>query len=167
MIYISNNHLQNVFYVIEAIKLKINENKSPLHGPRGWRHFTQYHHEQFFHNSIWMLTQFQLNIILQGFMDEKSALVYIIHVASCLYSVKALSNLEVTQFLYACVCVTKPRKVNSLAPGRSECDSKNVIFNLVLLIGIFRSAHDNALRLMSQDLTGDRSTLVQVMAWCG
>ena len=55
---------------------------------------------------------------------------------------------------------------NSLAPGRSECNSKNVIFNLVLLIGIFRSSHDNALRWMPQDLTDDNSTLVQVMAWC-
>ena len=57
-------------------------------------------------------------------------------------------------------------RLNSLAPGRSECDSKNVIFNLVLLIGIFRSSHDNALRWMSQDLTDDKSRLVQVMAWC-
>ena len=56
--------------------------------------------------------------------------------------------------------------VNSLAPGRSECDSENVIFILVLLIGIFRSSHDNALRWMPQDLTDDQSTLVQVMAWC-
>ena len=56
--------------------------------------------------------------------------------------------------------------VNSLAPGRSECDSKNVIFNLVLLIGIFRSSHDNAPWWMPQDLTDDKSTLLQVMAWC-
>ena len=56
--------------------------------------------------------------------------------------------------------------INSLAPGRSECDSENVIFNLVLLIDIFRYSHDNALRRMPQDLTDDKSTLVQVMAWC-
>ena len=56
--------------------------------------------------------------------------------------------------------------LNSLAPGRSECDSKNGIFNLVLLIGIFRSSHENALRWMPQDFTDDKSTLVQVMAWC-
>ena len=55
---------------------------------------------------------------------------------------------------------------NSLAPGRSKCDSKNGIFNLVLLIGIFRSSHDDALRWMPQDLTDDKSTWVQVMAWC-
>ena len=55
--------------------------------------------------------------------------------------------------------------VNSLAPGISECDSKNVTFNLVLLIGIFRSSHDNALWLMIENLTDDKSTLVQVMVW--
>ena len=55
---------------------------------------------------------------------------------------------------------------NSLAPGRSECDSKNVIFNLILLIGIFKSSNGNVLRWMPQDLTDDKSTLVQVMAWC-
>ena len=56
--------------------------------------------------------------------------------------------------------------VNSLTPGRSENDHKYVIFNLVLLIGIFRSSYDNALRWMPQGLTDDKSTLVQVMAWC-
>ena len=55
---------------------------------------------------------------------------------------------------------------NPLAPGRSECDYKNVIFNLVLLIGIFRSSHDKVLRWMPHDHTADKSTLVQVMAWC-
>ena len=55
---------------------------------------------------------------------------------------------------------------NPLAPGRSECISKNVIFNRVLLIGIFRSSHDNALRWMSWDLPDDKSRLVQVMACC-
>ena len=62
--------------------------------------------------------------------------------------------------------VPKPVYINSLASERSECDSKNVIFNLVSLIGIFRSSHDNALRWMPWDLTDDKSTLVQVMAWC-
>ena len=58
------------------------------------------------------------------------------------------------------------QSLNSLAPGRFEYHSKNIIFNLVLQIGIFRCSHDNALRWMTQDLTDDKSTLVQVMAWC-
>ena len=60
----------------------------------------------------------------------------------------------------------RTRMINSLAPGRSECDSKNGIFDLVALIGIFRSSHDNALQWMPEDLTDDKSALVQVMAWC-
>ena len=43
---------------------------------------------------------------------------------------------------------------------------KAAIFNLVLLIGIFILSNDNALRWMPWDLTDDKSTLVQVMAWC-
>ena len=64
------------------------------------------------------------------------------------------------------ICILHHSSTFTLAPGRSECDCKNGIFNLVLLIGIFRSSHDNALRWMPQDLTDDKSILVQVMAWC-
>ena len=51
--------------------------------------------------------------------------------------------------------------VNSLAPGRPGCHFKTVIFNLVLLIGIFTSSKDNPLRWMPWDLIDD-----QVMALC-
>ena len=56
--------------------------------------------------------------------------------------------------------------LNTLAPGRFGCDFKNSIFKLVLLIGILRSLYDNGLRWMPQNITDDKSTLVQVMAWC-
>ena len=56
--------------------------------------------------------------------------------------------------------------IDSLAPGRSGFNFKSVIFNLVLLIHIFRSSYDNALRWMSWNLSEDKSTLVQVMAQC-
>ena len=65
----------------------------------------------------------------------------------------------------ACACLWQSTTLTP-APGRSECNSKNVIFNLLLLICIFRSSHDNAVWWMPQDLTDDKSTLVQVMAWC-
>ena len=52
--------------------------------------------------------------------------------------------------------------LNSLAPGRSECYFKNVIFNLVLLIGLCRSSNGNALRWMPKKFTDDKSTMVQV-----
>ena len=53
-----------------------------------------------------------------------------------------------------------------MAPGRPGCHLKTAMLYLVLLIGIFTSSNDNALRLMPEDLTDDKSTLVQVMAWC-
>ena len=53
-----------------------------------------------------------------------------------------------------------------LAPGRPRWHFKTAIFNLVLLIVIFTSSKDNALRWMPWDLTDNKSTLVQVMAWC-
>ena len=57
--------------------------------------------------------------------------------------------------------------INSLAPGRSWCDFKNVIFNLALLIGISKPSYDNILRWMPQALTGDKSTVVrqQAITW--
>ena len=64
------------------------------------------------------------------------------------------------------VVIHTPLNAVSLAPGRSWCDFKTAIFNLVLLIGIFKSSYDNLLRWMPRDFAGDKSKLVQVMAWC-
>ena len=63
--------------------------------------------------------------------------------------------------LWISYCIT----INSLSPGRFGCDFKNTIFYLALLISIFRSPCDNTLRWMPCDFTGDKSKLVQVMAW--
>ena len=41
-----------------------------------------------------------------------------------------------------------------------------VIFNLALLLRFFRSSYQYVLRKIPQNLTDDKSTLVQVMAWC-
>ena len=56
--------------------------------------------------------------------------------------------------------------VNSLASGRPGCHFKTAIFNLVLLIGILTSSKDDTLRWMPRNLMDNKSTLVQVMAWC-
>ena len=53
-----------------------------------------------------------------------------------------------------------------LAPRRSGYDFKNAISNLVSPIDVFRSSHHNATRWMQRNLTDDKSTMVQVMAWC-
>ena len=55
---------------------------------------------------------------------------------------------------------------NSLAPGRFEGNFIEVNFKLVLMIdgsGIFA---ETDFRLILFDLTNEKSTLVQVMAWC-
>ena len=60
----------------------------------------------------------------------------------------------------------QPLPFNPLGPGSPGCHFKTAIFNLVLLIDFFRSFNDNAPRWMPWDLTDDKSTSVQVMAWC-
>ena len=56
--------------------------------------------------------------------------------------------------------------INPLAPGAFKWNFTYVMFSLILVIdgrGIYREI---VLREMSSDLTDDKSTLVQVMAWC-
>ena len=53
---------------------------------------------------------------------------------------------------------------NSLAPGKSRCDFKNFVSNLVSLTCICRTV--NTLRWMTGNLTDGKSALIQVMAWC-
>ena len=80
---------------------------------------------------------------------------------------KSIINHYQTKWCAVYLCHTHPLGnfiLNSLAPGRFGRDFKNLIFNLVLLIGILRSLYDNALRSVPQNITG-KSTLVQVMAW--
>ena len=58
--------------------------------------------------------------------------------------------------------VTRPQWLNSLAPVRCGCNLKLAIFKLISNTGILSSS----IRRMTQDLTHDKSTLVQVMARC-
>ena len=55
--------------------------------------------------------------------------------------------------------------IGTWIPVRSIQDFKNTKFNSVLLIGIFISSCDNALRWMLQDHIDDMSTLVHIMTW--
>ena len=56
--------------------------------------------------------------------------------------------------------------INSLAPGRFQFNFRKVIFMLTLLNGGWGVSYEIALRWKPKDLTDDKSTLVQVMAWC-
>ena len=48
--------------------------------------------------------------------------------------------------------------INSLDPVKYGCNFKNSIYNLDLLIGIFRSSHFITLRWLPQDLADIKST---------
>ena len=56
--------------------------------------------------------------------------------------------------------------INSLSTGRCGCYLKLVIFKPVWRMIILSISGEIVLKWMPQDLTDDKSTLVQVMAWC-
>ena len=56
--------------------------------------------------------------------------------------------------------------INSLTPGRLKYSLWYVIFKIILVIDGWCTSCKIALRWMPLDLTGETSTLVQVMAWC-
>ena len=56
--------------------------------------------------------------------------------------------------------------LNSMVPGRWGCNLKLVISKLIWKINSLSISREIALRWMLQDLIDDKSTLVQVMAWC-
>ena len=56
--------------------------------------------------------------------------------------------------------------VNSLAPGGFENIFQNVFFKLISWIDTLGNSCETALRSMPQNPSDDKSTLVQVMAWC-
>ena len=56
--------------------------------------------------------------------------------------------------------------LNSLAPGKFQFNFRLVIFKLTLVNGGWGISCEIALKWMPLDLIDDKSTLVQVMAWC-
>ena len=78
-----------------------------------------------------------------------------------------LPQQELTNIYTAvCLAITGPQWFNSLAPVRFEWDFRWLIFKLTLMISDWGVSCEIALWCMPLDLTDDKSTLVQVMAWC-
>ena len=61
---------------------------------------------------------------------------------------------------------TSNAQINSLAPGKFEWNFRYLIFQIISVIDGWVISCELALRWMSLDFTDDKSTLVQVMAWC-
>ena len=64
------------------------------------------------------------------------------------------------------VILLKPECVNSLAPCRIWFDFRWVIFKQILVTDVWVISCEITLRWVSQGLTDNKSTLVQVLAWC-
>ena len=60
----------------------------------------------------------------------------------------------------------RPRWINWLAPGRCGSNFKSVIFKHILRITFIKASCEIAPRWIPQNTFDDKSTLVQVMAWC-
>ena len=68
---------------------------------------------------------------------------------------------------YPCpICNSSSKCFNSLAPGRFQFNFRYIIFKPTLVNGGWGISYEIALGWMPLDLTDDKSTLVQVMAWC-
>ena len=65
----------------------------------------------------------------------------------------------------SCNCTALP-SVHSLAPERFEWKFRQVIFKLFSVNDGWSIPREIALRWMTLDFTDDKSTSVQVMAWC-
>ena len=81
----------------------------------------------------------------------------------CLYLLSNISH-KVVELLRPAVAHSVV--FNSLAPEKFEWNFRHVIFKQILVIDSWGISCEIALDWMSLDLTEDKSTLVQVMAWC-
>ena len=61
---------------------------------------------------------------------------------------------------------TRQQLVNSLAPERCVSNFEIVISNHMVRIDFLSTGYEIALKWMPQNLTNEKSTLDQVMAWC-
>ena len=86
------------------------------------------------------------------------------HEFRCPGAKQSLSNERVglAVFNSYCYCLA----FNSLWPGRFQWTFRWVLFKPITEIDGWDTCCEIALRRMSLDLTDDKSTLVQVMAWC-
>ena len=76
------------------------------------------------------------------------------------------SHCQVYQVLLQLVRLTREIFINSLAPGGFENIIQNVFFKLISWIDTLSNSCETALRSMPQNPSDDKSTFVQVMAWC-
>ena len=114
----------------------------------------------FVNEKSYIFIKISLKIVPKGQIDNNPALVHIM--AWRRIGDKPLSESMLTRFTDA----YRGRWVNSLAPGRFKCNFKEQFFKLNLVIHSCDINWRIALRWLQLDPTDDKSTSVQVMAWC-
>ena len=77
-----------------------------------------------------------------------------------------LRNDRKCKYIYICIYILENLNINSLAPGKFEWNFRYLILYMISMIDGWGISCELALRWMSLDLTDDKSSLVQVMAWC-
>ena len=118
----------------------------------------------FLNENIRISTKNSLKFVPRGLINNIPALVLIM--AWRRPGDKPLSETTLVRSLTH-ICVTRPQWVNSLAPGKCSINFKSIIFKLTIQKSSLGTCCEIALRRrMPQNLTNEKSTLVQVMAWC-
>ena len=131
----------------------------------------------FFNENGCILIKFSLKYVRKGSIDNNPALVQIM--AWRRPGDKPLSEPMMVRSLTH-TYVTRPQWVKifqlqyqqeympfySLAPGKFEWNFRYLILQIISVIDGWGISCELALRWMSLSLTDDKSTLVQVMAWC-
>ena len=117
----------------------------------------------FLNENVWILINISLKFVLKGPVDNIPALIQIM--AWRRPGDKPLSEPMMVSLLTH-ICVTRPQWVNSLPTGRCGNILYSEISDRRLRIKFMSTSYDIALRWMPQNIFHDKSTLVQVMAWC-
>ena len=80
--------------------------------------------------------------------------------------IKLIGILMMATKMHPDKCSSPDATERSLAPGKFEWNFRHVIFKQILVIDDWGISCEITLTWKPQDFTDDKSTLVQVMAWC-
>ena len=109
-------------------------------------------------NFLLFFHTYRVKILKFGEMLLKILKLYQIVTEVSFHRLAALLTLLLDRICMGCI--------NSLAPGRFQFNFRLLIYKLTLVNGGWGISYEIALRWMPLDFTDDKSTLVQVMAWC-
>ena len=143
------------------------DDKSTLVQVMAWcRQATSHYLSQCWPTSIFVVIWFH-QPTMSSFLEDRIKILYFLSFHNTWHRCLKFDNLEnKDQFLRLSIPWLLIKKLNSFAPGRFQFHFRKVIFKLILVNGGWGISYEIALRWKQLDFTDDKSTLVQVMAWC-